>query len=148
MFRLIVLGLFCAATVTVNCASIKTNEVTETPRIHSGEQLISAIVSDCFDIDGMTCAKGKVLTYLDTILGLRSEEARSFENMNIDKVIYDRVARILASNEIRVELPKVIFGDVTATYRADRGVEFKVSQKPEGEKEKSILQSENSLLIC
>ncbi|KAG5672972.1 hypothetical protein PVAND_003057 [Polypedilum vanderplanki] len=128
MYRFVILGVLF---ITVHGASIKSNEITETPRIHSGEELISAIIADCFDIDGMTCMKGKVLTYLDTVLGLKSEQARAFESKNVDKVIYDRVARILATNELRVELPKVIFGDVYATYRADRGISFQVSEKPE-----------------
>lgn len=130
MYRFIVFGLLLAA---VNGASLRTNEITETPRIHSGEQLISSIIDDCFTIDAMACAKSKVLTYLDTVLGMKSEDARSFGSENIDKVIYDRVSRILNSNEIRVELPKVIFGDVVATYRADNGLGFTVSERPEGE---------------
>lgn len=130
MYRFLVFGLFL---VTVSGASLRTNEITETPRIYSGEQLIASIVNDCFEIDGMSCVKAKVLTYLDTVIGLKSEDARSFSSKNIDKVIYDRVSRILNSNEIRVQLPKIIFGDVTATYRADTGLEFNVSEKPEGE---------------
>jgi hypothetical protein len=128
MYRLITFGLFIAA---VHSAAIS-NDVTETPRIHSSEQLISAIVSDCFEINGMSCLKGKVLTYLDTVLGLREEQARAFDDSNVDKVIYDRVARVLASNEVRVELPKAIFGDAAVTYRADRGIDFDMSEKPEG----------------
>lgn len=131
MYRLLVLGLFF---VTAHGASLRTNEITETPRIYSGEELIASVVNDCFTINGMSCAKTKVLTYLDTVLGMKTEEARSFDSENIDKVIYDRVSRILNSNEIRVQLPKIIFGDVVATYRADRGLGFKVSEKPEGEK--------------
>lgn len=133
MYRALVFTVMCII-VAVGGASIKSNEITETPRIHTGEELISAIVSECFDIDsGMTCMKGKLLTYLDTVLGLKSEQARAFESKNVDKVIYDRVARILATNEVRVDLPKIIFGDVSASYRADRGITFNVSEKPEGE---------------
>lgn len=137
MYRLIIIGLFTF--ITVHGASIKSNEISETPRIHSGEELISAIMSECFNIDGMACAKGKVLTYLDTVLELRSEESRAFESKNIDKVIYDRVSRILTTNEIRVELPKVIFGDVYATYRADRGLGFQLSERPEGKQTTTYL---------
>lgn len=128
MYRLITLGLFI---VTVNGAAIS-NHVTETPRIHSSEQLLTAIVNDCLEINGISCMKGKVLTYLDTVLGLRSEQARAFNDNNVDKVIYDRVGRILASNEIRVELPQVIFGDAAVTYRPDHGLDFDVSEKEEG----------------
>lgn len=128
MYRLLTLGLFIA---TVHAASIS-NDITETPRIHTSEQLISAIISDCFEINGMACMKGKVLTYLDTVLGLKAEQARAFDQQNVDKVIYDRVSRVLATNEVRVELPKMIFGDVAVTYRADRGVDFDMSEQKEG----------------
>lgn len=128
MYRLLALGLFI---VTVHGAAIS-NDITETPRIHTSEQLISAIINDCFDMNGMSCLKGKVLTYLDTVLGLRAEQARAFDQNNVDKVIYDRVARILATNEVRVQLPRPIFGDVAVTYRADRGVDFDVSENTEG----------------
>lgn len=128
MYRLFVL---VSLAIAVNGAAIS-NEITETPRINTSEQLISAIVSDCFDLDGMSCLKGKVLTYLDSVLGLRAEQARAFDEKNVDKVIYDRVSRILATNEVRVALPEIIFGDVAVTYRADRGLDFEVSEKPEG----------------
>lgn len=128
MYRLLTLGLLIA---TVHGAVIS-NEVTETPRIHTSEQLISAIVNDCFDINGMSCLKGKVLTYLDTVLGLKAEQARAFDENNVDKVIYDRMSRVLATNEIRCELPKMIFGDVAVTYRADRGVDFDMSEEKQG----------------
>lgn len=128
MCRLLALGLLIA---TVHGASIS-NAITETPRIHTSEQLISGIMNDCFDSNGVSCLKGKVLTYLDTVLGLKSEQARAFDGVNVDKVIYDRVSRILATNEVRVELPKVIFGDVAVIYRADRGVDFDMSEQPEG----------------
>ena len=128
MYRLLTLGLFIAV---VQGAAIS-NEITETPRIHTSEQLVSAIISDCFEINGMSCLKGKVLTYLDTVLGLKAEQARAFDENNVDKVIYDRVSRVLATNEIRVELPKIIFGDVAVVYRADRGVDFDMSEEKQG----------------
>jgi hypothetical protein len=124
MYRFLALGLFIA---TVQGAAIS-SQVTETPRIHNSEQLLSTIVNDCFEINGMSCLKGKVLTYLDTVLGLRSEQARAFNENNVDKVIYDRVGRILATNEIRVGLPQAIFGDAAVVYRADRGLDFEVSE--------------------
>ena len=128
MYRLLTLGLFIAS---VHGAAIS-NQVTETPRIHNSEQLLSAIVNDCFEVNGMSCLKSKVLTYLDSVLGLKSEQARAFNDNNVDKVIYDRVGRILATNVIRVALPQAIFGDAVVTYRADRGVDFDLSEKNEG----------------
>ena len=128
MYRLLTFGLFIAS---VHGAAIS-NQVTETPRIHNSEQLLSAIVNDCFEVNGMSCLKAKVLTYLDSVLGLKSEQARAFNDNNVDKVIYDRVGRILATNEVRVALPQAIFGDAAVTYRADRGVDFDLSEENEG----------------
>lgn len=122
--RFLALGLFIA---TVHGAAIS-NQITEMPRIHNSEQLLTAVVNDCFDVNGMSCVKEKVLTYLDTVLGLKSEQARAFNENNIDKVIYDRVSRILATNEVRVGLPQAIFGDAAVVYRADRGIDFDVSE--------------------
>ena len=97
---------FCALLcVTVaHGASIDTNLVYETARIDSSEELVSSIISNCFDGETMTCLKGKVLTYLDTVLNLREESARSFASKNVDEVIYDRVARVLATNELKMKL--------------------------------------------
>lgn len=141
MYRLFALGLLIA---TVSGAAIS-NEVTETPRIHTSEQLISAIISDCFEINGMSCLKGKVLTYLDTVLGLKAEQARAFDDNNVDKVIYDRVSRVLATNEVRVELPKMIFGDVAVTYRADRGLDFDMSESQEGKFTERVIDEDEVL---
>lgn len=127
MYQLLTLGLFIA---TVSGAAIS-NEITETPRIHTSEQLISSIINDCFEINGMSCVKGKVLTYLDSVLGLKAEQARAFDDRNVDKVIYDRVSRVLATNEIRVQLPQIIFGDAALTYRADRSLDFDLSEEKE-----------------
>lgn len=137
MNRFVVFALLVAS---VHSAAIS-NEVYETPRIQNGDELISGILSDCLNLNGMSCLKEKVLTYLDTTLGLQVESARAFDEKNIDNAIYDRVSRVLATNEIRVELPKVLFGDVAATYRSDNGVDFIVSQKPEG-----ILKSHSKVL--
>lgn len=129
MFRIVVLGLLL--TVARGATISNSNEVT--PRIHDGEELISVIINDCFDLNGMSCLKGKVLTYLNTVLGLESENARSFNTKNVDKAIYDRVSRLLSTKEIRVELPKILFGDVVASYQSERGIDFIVSHKSEGE---------------
>lgn len=129
MFRIVILAFL----LTVASGAVISNEVTETPRIHDGEELISVIMRDCFDLNGMSCLKGKVLTFLDTVLELKSENARSFNAQNLDKTIYERVSRILSTKEIRVELPKILFGDVVASYQSDRGIDFIVKHKSEGE---------------
>ncbi|XP_001656226.2 uncharacterized protein LOC5576719 isoform X2 [Aedes aegypti] len=108
----------------VSCASIASNLVVDaTPRIATSEQLLSSIVNECFEDDSvMNCLKGKVLVYLDGVLGLREEQARAFEEQNVDKVIFDRVARILATHEFKVQLPE----DTVVSYRADKGVNLDV----------------------
>lgn len=120
MYRLLIVGLLIASAY----GAAISNEIIETPRIHSSEQLITAIINDCDEISSMSCLKGKVLTYLDTILGLNVEQARAFDEKNVDKVIYDRMSRVLASNEFRVQMPQFIFGDALITYRADRGLDI------------------------
>lgn len=122
MYRFLrLLGLIAAVH-----GAVISNQITEMPRIHNSEQLVTAVVNECFEVNGMSCVKEKVLTYLDTVLGLESEQARAFSENSIDKVIYDRVARILATNEVRVGLPKAIFGDAAVVYRADRGLDLEV----------------------
>lgn len=113
------LALFGAG---VSCASIASNLVEATPRIGSSEELLSSIVNECFDATDsvMTCLKGKVLVYLDGVLGLREEQARAFESRNVDKVIFDRVARVLATHEFAMRLPE----DTVVSYRADKGIDF------------------------
>uniref|UniRef100_A0A182MK03 Protein osiris 20 n=1 Tax=Anopheles culicifacies TaxID=139723 RepID=A0A182MK03_9DIPT len=109
---------------TASSASIASNLVEEErPRIASSEELLSSIVNECFDgASVMGCLKGKVLLYLDGMLGLREEEARSFEDRNVDEVIFDRVGRVLATHEIRVQLPE----DTVVSYRADKGLDIDV----------------------
>ncbi|XP_053681783.1 uncharacterized protein LOC128732537 [Sabethes cyaneus] len=104
----------------VSCASIASNLVeAATPRIATSEQLLSSIVNDCFYQDSvMSCLKGKVLIYLDGVLGLHEEQARAFEVQNVDKVIFDRVARVLATHEFKLQLPE----DTVVSYRADKGI--------------------------
>ncbi|XP_041763184.1 uncharacterized protein LOC121588839 isoform X2 [Anopheles merus] len=105
-------------------ASIASNLVEEErPRIASSEELLSSIVNECFDgASAMGCLKGKVLLYLDGMLGLREEEARAFEERNVDEVIFDRVGRVLATHEFRVQLPE----DTVVSYRADKGLDIDV----------------------
>lgn len=120
-FGLIVSGAFAA--------SISDNTITGTPRIDSSDALITSIVNDCLTSNTMSCLKGKVLTYLDSILGLREEEARSFDETNVDKVIFDRVARVMATNEFKVQLPETVFGSTVVSYRADRGLDFELPRE-------------------
>uniref|UniRef100_A0A182T3S7 Osiris 20 n=1 Tax=Anopheles maculatus TaxID=74869 RepID=A0A182T3S7_9DIPT len=109
---------------TASGASIASNLVEEErPRIASSEELLSSIVNECFEgASVMGCLKGKVLLYLDGMLGLREEEARAFNERNVDEVIFDRVGRVLATHEIRVQLPE----ETVVSYRADKGLDIDV----------------------
>ncbi|XP_064550471.1 uncharacterized protein Osi20 [Drosophila montana] len=125
--------LLLLAAVSVQGAAID-NGVT--PRIHSSDELISTIVDKCFHANAMHCLKEKVLTYLDTVANVEEEvSGRAFDDDVIDKVIVDRVARILRTNEVRVQLPETFFASSVMTYRADRGFDLELPQA-EGRAEK------------
>lgn len=119
--------ILASVILVVRGASIAENLI-ETPRIQNGEQLVSAIVNDCFESETMSCLKGKVLTYLDTVLNLKEESARSFEDNTIDETIYTRLARILSSNEFKVTLPETIFQKAVISYRPDNGLDINVPE--------------------
>lgn len=124
---LVVGCLLLSASAPLNAAAID-NTVAE-PRIHSSDELISNIVDDCFNSNAMHCLKEKVLTYLDTMTGVEEDvSGRAFDDDVIDKVIVDRVARILNTNEVRVQLPDTVFANSVLSYRADRGFDLEVPQ--------------------
>lgn len=126
MVRSILVVLGCVV-LAVQSASIYS--VTETPRINSGDELIASIMGDCLAADTMSCLKVKVLTYLDTKLGLQAEQGRAFDPENIDKTIYDRMSRILATNEFSVTLPETIFSSAKVTLRGERGLDFELPEE-------------------
>ncbi|KAH8407244.1 hypothetical protein KR222_011128 [Zaprionus bogoriensis] len=129
----IAFGCLLLLTSSVQGAAID-NAVT--PRIHSSDELISTIVDKCFHANAMHCLKEKVLTYLDTVANVEEEvSGRAFGDDVIDKVIVDRLGRILRSNEIRVQLPETFFASSVMTYRADRGFDLELPQE-EGRAEK------------
>lgn len=110
-------------------ASIEKNLVYDTPRLHNGDQLVSAVINDCFEGETMTCLKGKVLTYLDTQLNINEEQGRNFDVKNVDEVIFNRAARVLATHEFRFQLPETFFSQAVISYRADRGLDFDLPQE-------------------
>ncbi|KAL9874377.1 uncharacterized protein ACN427_012881 isoform 1-T2 [Glossina fuscipes fuscipes] len=74
----------------------------------------------------MHCKKEKFLTYLDTVSGIEEQTSgRAFDDDVIEKVIVDRVARILKTNEIHVQLPETLFG---LSYRVDCGFDLEIPQ--------------------
>ncbi|XP_059610869.1 uncharacterized protein LOC132257847 [Phlebotomus argentipes] len=111
-------------------ASIADNEIeSRQMKIHSGEELIDSITSDCFSGDTFKCLKGRVLCYLDTTLGVTERTSRAFEDDNVDRAIFDRVSRVLATSEFRMALPQTFFGQAVLTYRPDEGFNFLVPQE-------------------
>lgn len=112
-----------------------------TPRIHSSDELISTIVDKCFHANAMHCLKEKVLTYLDTVANVEEEvSGRAFNDDVIDKVIVDRLARILRTNELRLQLPETFFASSVISYRSDRGFDLELP------KEEGVSASLSSLL--
>ncbi|CAG9569212.1 unnamed protein product [Danaus chrysippus] len=127
--------LILATAALASGFAVKDNEI-ETSRLSTSDDLLNSVISDCFGTDSPTsCLKVKVLSFLDTKLGVTSESARAFDDNNIDKVIFDRVGRILNSNEFRVQLPEFIFQNAEISYRADRGldVDFPETEAENGE---------------
>lgn len=94
-------------------------------RINSGTELVSTILNNCYD---MNCLKTNVLKYLNTFLGIAEQRSgRSMESA--DDEIFDRVGKILRTNEFSYELPETFFHKSLITYRADRGFDVKVSEE-------------------
>ncbi|XP_063834546.1 uncharacterized protein LOC135083740 [Ostrinia nubilalis] len=124
-----------ASAALVHGYTLKDNEV-ETARLNTSDDLLDSVISDCFGSDTpMSCLKVKVLSFLDTKLGVSSESARAMDEKNIDKVIFERVGRILNNNEFRVQLPEFLFQSAEVSYRADRGfdVDFPETDSENGE---------------
>lgn len=120
-----------ASVALVRGAAITDNEI-ETSRLQTSDDLLDSVISDCFEAETpMSCLKVKVLSFLDTKLGVSSESARALDEQNIDKVIFDRVARILNNNEFRFQLPEFLFQSAQVTYRADRGLDVDFPEENE-----------------
>ncbi|XP_075986843.1 DUF1676 domain-containing protein Osi20 isoform X2 [Anticarsia gemmatalis] len=127
--------LLLASVAIVRGYSIKDNEI-QAARLRTSDELLQSVMSDCFEAESpMTCLKVKVLSFLDTKLGMRSESARAFDDKNIDKVIFDRVGKVFNTQEIKFQLPEFLFNSAEVSYRADRGldVEFPEAENDNGE---------------
>lgn len=96
-----------------------------TERINSGNELISSILNNCYD---MSCLKGNVLSYLNTFLGIDGQTAARSAR-NVDEEIFDRVARVLKTNEFKFELPETFFRKSTISFNGERGFDVKVSEE-------------------
>ncbi|CAK1541011.1 unnamed protein product [Leptosia nina] len=134
------LCLLVASAVLVHGYSIRDNEI-ETSRLQTSDDLLNSVVSDCFEADApMSCLKVKVLSFLDTKLGVASESARALDERNIDKVIFDRVGRVLNENEFRFQLPEFLFQSAEVSYRADRGFDVDFPEESENGEARGILK--------
>ena len=133
--RPVTVALVLSCALVASAASIA-NSVYETPRLNSGEALLSSVMSDCLGADAaMSCLKGKVLTYLDSKLGLEAEESRAFAPENVDKAIFERVGRILATNQISIQLPETVFSSTKITMNGRRGFDLEIPQEAQQGKE-------------
>uniref|UniRef100_A0A2A4IWP1 Osiris 20 n=1 Tax=Heliothis virescens TaxID=7102 RepID=A0A2A4IWP1_HELVI len=122
------LCLLLASVAIVRGYSIKDNEI-QTARLRTSDELLQSVISDCFEAESpMSCLKVKVLSFLDTKLGVSSESARAFDDKNIDKVIFERVSRYLSNNEVRFQLPEFLFEGAEVSYRADRGLDVEIPE--------------------
>ncbi|XP_013100652.1 uncharacterized protein LOC106082586 [Stomoxys calcitrans] len=127
---------------TANAAAIESNSVGE-PRIKSSEDLLSNIMDNCLNANGMTCLQERVLTYLDGVAGVKEDvSGRAFSDDVMDTLIVDRVARVLNQNELRMEMPDAS----VISYRADRGFDLEVPQT-EARKKKNKDKLTTSLLL-
>ncbi|KPJ19620.1 hypothetical protein RR48_06480 [Papilio machaon] len=140
------LYILVASAALVHGYAIKDNEI-ETTRLKTSDDLLDSVISDCFEAESpMSCLKVKVLSFLDTKLGFSSESARALDDKNIDKVIFDRVGRILNSNEFRFQLPEFLFQSAEVTYRADRGLDVEFPDEKSGNGEARGLLKKKLLL--
>lgn len=105
-------------------AGVVDNSVFTERGINSGNELVSSILNNCYNMD---CLKSNVLSYLNTMLGIQDRSARSMES--VDEQIFDRVAKVLKTQELRFELPETFFRKSEITFRADRGFDVKVSEE-------------------
>lgn len=134
------LCLVLTALVSVNCYTISENEIVETSRLQTSEELLDSVISDCFQAESTSaCLKAKVLSFLDTKLGVPAESARAFDGENIDKVIFDRVGRVLETHEFRFQLPEFLFQSAEVSYRADRGFDVDIPESNDENGEGSYL---------
>lgn len=129
--RSVTVALVLGCALMASAASIyDSNSVLETPRLNSGDELLSAVMGDCLGADAaMYCLKGKVLTYLDSKLGLQSEQGRAFAPENVDKAIFERVGRVLATNQFSVQLPETVFGSTKITMNGRRGLDIEIPEE-------------------
>lgn len=144
-YGLKIVVVLCA--IQLASASVVDNSVySERKRINSGDELISNILNNCYD---MNCLKGNVLNYLNTFLNINDDKGYGRSIKDVDEEIFDRVGRVLQNNEFRFQLPETFFHRSEVTFRADRGFDVVVSKEAESEgtSETSSFKEINSEII-
>uniref|UniRef100_A0A336LRU1 CSON002376 protein n=1 Tax=Culicoides sonorensis TaxID=179676 RepID=A0A336LRU1_CULSO len=97
-------------------------------KIENNEELVSTIFTQCVGPSNMmVCLKEKVRTYLDSILSLSEIESRQFSSNNIDEDIFNRVTRIINTNEFKLKLPETFFEGINVKYSPDSGLDLETS---------------------
>jgi hypothetical protein len=141
-------ALLCALVIACSASDVSDNEISDSSsrRINNGEELLSAVVGDCFTgsderVSSMSCLRLKVLTYLDSVVGL--QDARALEESdaeNMDAMILSRVTRYLKTHEFKVHLPEFLFQEAILTFRPGKSLtDFKVEfPKPDANEDRAI----------
>ncbi|XP_067007011.1 uncharacterized protein Osi20 [Anabrus simplex] len=139
-----VLLLVCLLAVVYSATAqennVAENEIVNSRRISNGEELVAAVVDDCFPGEdksqsSMSCLRMKVLTYLDSVMegnarGRSLEEEKS-DVEHLDAMIYSRVMRYLNTHEFKVQLPDFFFQNAVLTFRPSRGLSDFTVEFPE-----------------
>lgn len=101
------------------------NSVYESRGIHTGDELVSTVLTNCLD---MSCVKSNVLTYLNTLLNVNQEtEARSTKD--VDEEIFNRVGKLINTYEFRYQLPETFFQKSEITFNGERGFNVEASKE-------------------
>ncbi|KDR14187.1 hypothetical protein L798_11595, partial [Zootermopsis nevadensis] len=138
-----------------SASNVSDNEIihSSSRRISNGEELLSAVVGDCFAgsdkrVSSMSCLRLKVLTYLDSVVG--AQYSRSLDESdaeNLDAMILSRVTRYLKGHEFKVQLPEILFQEAILTFRPGKSLtDFKVEfPKPDANEDRAISQARGIL---
>jgi hypothetical protein len=138
-----------------SAAFVGDNEIlgSSSRRISNGEELLSAVIGDCFTgsddgVSAMSCLRLKVLSYLDSVMDV--EEARSSAGSdvdNLDATILSRVTRYLKSHQFKVQLPEFLFQEAVLTFRPGKSLtDFKVEfPKPDANEDRAISEGKSAV---
>ncbi|XP_069679320.1 uncharacterized protein [Periplaneta americana] len=148
-------ALVCLLALACSATSTDDNEIvgSSSRRISNGEELLSAVIGDCFtggdkSVSSMSCLRLKVLSYLDSLVG--EEEARAFEDSDgekLDSMILARTTRYLHSHEFKVQLPEFLFQEAVLTFRPGKSLaDFKIEfPKPDPNEDRALSEARGML---